>query len=146
MTELIIQPEPCSKINAPPTPHPYPQPPVRSYQDPPFINFLVFSEENHIFVTGFKILRLFRMYKQYFSFRIYVIVRFECCLYCFKKFNDRFFDLVFHSIYFPHSVNISFQLSIYQFIFLNLKNLLSHCFSTFSPFHKLQLFSCISKF
>ena len=31
-------------------------------------------------------------------------------------------------------------------MFLNLKNLFSHCFSTFFPFHKLRLCSYIGKF
>ena len=54
-----------------------------------FINFLVFSEENNIFVTRLEILKLFIMCKQYFSFQKYVIVCFECC--CSKKFHDSFF-------------------------------------------------------
>ena len=53
--------------------------------------------------------------------------------------------MVFNNVYFSHSFNISFQLSTYQVIFLNLKNLFSHCFSTFFPFHKIQLSSCIGK-
>ena len=43
-----------------------------------------------------------------------------CCLYCFKKFNGS--CLVFNSVYFSLKVNISFQLSIYQVMFLNLKS------------------------
>ena len=54
--------------------------------------------------------------------------------------------VVFNGVYFSPRVNTSFQLSIYQVIFLNLKNLFSLCFSTFFPFHKLQLCSHIGKF
>ena len=75
----------------------------RSYYDPPFMSFPVFSEENNIFITRFEML-----------------------------------SIVF--------MGLIFQLSIYQFIFLNLKNLFSHCFRTFSPFHNLQLCSYIDKF
>ena len=39
---------------------------------------------------------------------------------------------VFNTVYFSPRVNISFQLSVYQVIFFNLKNLFSHCFDTFS--------------
>ena len=46
----------------------------------------------------------------------------------------------------PDKIDIPFQLSIYQVIFVNLKNLISHCFSTFSSFHKLQLCLSIDKF
>ena len=52
----------------------------RSYRTPSFINFLVFSEENNIFVTRFEISKLFVKCKQCFSFRIYIVVCFEC--YC----------------------------------------------------------------
>ena len=52
----------------------------------------------------------------------------------------------FHSVYFSARFNISFQLSIYQVIFSNLKNLFSHCLSSFFPFHKLQLCLYIGKF
>ena len=38
---------------------------------------------------------------------------------------------VFNTAYFSTRVNTSFRLSIYQVIFLNLKNLFSHCFSIF---------------
>ena len=41
---------------------------------PPFINFLIFSEESNIFVRRFKILIIFIKFKQCFSFQIYVIV------------------------------------------------------------------------
>ena len=53
---------------------------------------------------------------------------------------------VFNSVYFSPRANISFQLSIYQVIFLNQINLFLHCFSTFFPFHKLQLCSYKGKF
>ena len=75
----------------------------RSYYDPPFMNFPVFSEENNIFITRFEM-----------------------------------FSIVF--------MGLIFQLSIHQFIFLNLKNLFSHCFRTIFPFHNLQLCSYIGKF
>ena len=47
---------------------------------------------------------------------------------------------VFNTVYFSPRVNISFQLLIYQVIFLNLENLFSQYFSTFFSFHKLQLY------
>ena len=43
-------------------------------------------------------------------------------------------------------VNILFEFSIYLVIFLHLKNLFSHCSSTFFPFYKLELCSYIGKF
>ena len=52
---------------------------------------------------------------------------------------------VFNSVYFLTSVNTSFQLSIYQVIFSNLKNLFLHCFSTFFTSHNLQFCSYIGK-
>ena len=54
--------------------------------------------------------------------------------------------LVFNSVHFSPRVIISFQLFIYQVIFLNLKNLFSHCFSTFFSFRKLERCSYIGKF
>ena len=90
---------------------------------------LLWPEENNIFVTRFKILKkqppeVFLKNPQNW------------------KENTRFFS----SVYFSLRANISFQLSVYQVIFLNLKNLFSHCFSIFFPFHKLQLCSYICKF
>ena len=63
----------------------------KKFPTPWFINFLVFSEEDNIFFTRFKALKLFIMCKESFNFRIYVIVCFQCCIYCFKKFSGSCF-------------------------------------------------------
>ena len=60
--------------------------------------------------------------------------------------NWKKITLAFNSVYFSPRVNISFQLSVYHVIFLSLKNLFLHCFSTIFPFHKLQLCSHLGKF
>ena len=54
-----------------------------------FFNFLVFSEENNIFVTWFKTLKLFVKCKQCFSFGIYVIIHSNIYFYILntKKYN-----------------------------------------------------------
>ena len=54
---------------------------------------------------------------------------------------------VFSVVFISHlGFNISLQLSIYQVIFLNVKNSFSHCFSTFFLFYKLQFCSYKGKF
>ena len=105
---------------------PPPTPPT-----PPFINFSVFSEESKYFcyeIKNFKEASTVGVLKK------------------FSKLKTEQKTHVFNSAYFTPSVNTSFQLSIYQVIFLNLKHLLSHCFSTFYAFHKLQFCAFIGKF
>ena len=56
-----------------------------------------------ISVTRFEIIKLFIMCKQCFNFQICVTVCFECCLYCFKKFNDNSF-MQFSIVFISHVV------------------------------------------
>ena len=109
--------------------HPHrPAPPPST---PPFINFSVFSEESKYFcyeIKNFKEASTVGVLKK------------------FSKLKTEQKTHVFNSAYFTPSVNTSFQISIYQVIFLNLKHLLSHCFSTFYALHKLQLCAFIGKF
>ena len=77
-----------------------------------FINFLVFSEENSIFVT---IIEIWKKQPREVFLKNYENWKENTCV-CFSP-----------------RVNISFQFSIYQVIFLNRKNLFSHCFPFNQP-------------